>query len=70
LGVVLTATYRTNLTRYEAIYSPLNVLLKNEIGWACDTHGVEERCVQGFGWHTLGKGTLWKTRLDGRIILE
>jgi len=27
---------------------------------ACSTYGEEERCIQGFGGETLGKGTTWK----------
>ena len=35
---------------------------KNEIGGARSTYGGEERCIQGFGGKTLGKGTTWKTQ--------
>jgi hypothetical protein len=27
----------------------IRVIKKSEIGWACDTYGGEERCIQGFG---------------------
>jgi hypothetical protein len=34
---------------------------KNEMGWACNSNGGGERCVQGFGGETWGKGNTWKT---------
>jgi hypothetical protein len=34
---------------------------KNEMGWACDTYGGEERCIQDFGGKTLGTQTYVKT---------
>jgi hypothetical protein len=31
-------------------------LNKNEMGGACSTYGEEERCIEGFGGETCGKG--------------
>jgi hypothetical protein len=31
---------------------------KNEMGGACSTYGVRERCVQGFGGETGGRETV------------
>ena len=35
----------------------------NEMGGACSTYEGEQRCMQGFGGETWGKGTTWKTQL-------
>jgi len=40
------------------------------MGGACGTHGVEERCVKGFGGETWRKRAVWNRRLDERVILE
>ena len=35
---------------------------KNEMGGACSDYGGEERCTQGFGGETRGKGSTWETQ--------
>jgi len=40
------------------------------MGGACGTHGIQERCIQGFGKGTSGEETTWMTGVDGRIILK
>jgi hypothetical protein len=32
------------------------------MGWICGTHGVVERCLQGFGWEAQRQETTGKTR--------
>jgi hypothetical protein len=34
---------------------------QNEIGGACGTHEIQEKCAQGFGGNTKRKETVWKT---------
>jgi len=57
-----------------ALYCAPNVILvinQEEIGWACRTYGVEEKCVRGFGGETLRKGDhLGEIGVDGMIVLE
>jgi hypothetical protein len=36
---------------------------KNEVGGACSTNRLGERCIQDFGGETWGKDTTWKTQL-------
>ena len=44
---------------------------KAEMGGACGTYGLVEKCVQGFGWETWGKEITWENLVvDGRIILQ
>jgi hypothetical protein len=31
-------------------------LVVEEVGWACSTHGGEQKCIQGFGWDVGRKG--------------
>jgi hypothetical protein len=31
------------------------------VGWTCDTHGGEERCLQGFGLEDRRQDTTGKT---------
>ena len=33
-------------------YYSCDQIKKNELGWACDTYGRQERCIQGFGGET------------------
>jgi hypothetical protein len=42
---------------------------KNEVGGACSTYGVEQRCIQGLLGKRERKRPLGNPRLDGRIIL-
>jgi len=30
-------------------------------GWACGTHGREEKCIKGFGGGNLSENTTWNT---------
>jgi hypothetical protein len=32
------------------------------MGWTCDTHGGEERCLEGFGWEARKKRLLGRPR--------
>jgi hypothetical protein len=43
---------------------------KNEMDRACGTNGVQERCIQGFGWRARRKENNWKTESFDRIILK
>jgi hypothetical protein len=46
-------------------------LEKNEMGGACSTYGVGEKCVQGFWWGKLGERDHWgDSGVDRRIILR
>jgi hypothetical protein len=40
------------------------------MGWACGTHGSEEKYIQGFGEYNCGKNHLEGIGIDGRIILK
>jgi len=42
--------------------------LGREIGSACSTYEVEERCTKGFWWGNLGEGDLEDPDVDERII--
>ena len=58
--------------RQQGIGEELNLLItkyysgdqieKNEMGGACSTYEVEERCIQVFGGETRGKETTWKAQ--------
>ena len=44
---------------------------KNEMGWACSTYGVQEKCMQGFSRVNLREADhLEDPGIDGRIILR
>jgi hypothetical protein len=50
--------YCVFLTKY---YSD-DKIEKNEMDWACNTYGREDRCIQGFGGETWVKKTIKKTQ--------
>jgi hypothetical protein len=34
----------------------------DEVGWTCGTHGVGQRCLQGFGWEARKQEPLGRPR--------
>ena len=42
------------------------------MGAACGTYGGQERCIQGFGWRSEGKGQLARPRRgwEGNIKID
>jgi hypothetical protein len=49
--------------------SHLGEQIENEMGGACSTYRVEERCIQGFD-EERERGQLGDPDVDGRIILR
>ena len=51
-------------------YFSYDQIEKNELGGICNTYGVEERNIRGFGGENWGKIPLGEPGVDGRIILR
>jgi hypothetical protein len=44
------------------LFSSVQFIEKNEMGWACGTYGGKERGAQGVGGETRGKETIGETK--------
>jgi hypothetical protein len=40
------------------------------MGRACSTHGIDEKCIQYFGWNMKGRGHAEGLSIDGKITLK
>jgi hypothetical protein len=43
---------------------------EDEMDWACNTHGRDEKFVRDFKWITWKKDTRWRPSEGGRMILK